>query len=192
VPLAYTSTDVAYIALTIFLVASGLGIGYAFFRLGGTFAQLTSFIGGTEKELLPVINKTGGTVDRVNHQLDKLDEATDSAVDAVEAVDQAVRAVSFAVKTPVKKSAGAAAGISHGFATLRAKRDFRAAKKSAKEAAARREADLEEELRKARGTHPAPPPPAEPPPPPPAPVIPRPEPAVSPPPGGIFEPRSDD
>jgi uncharacterized protein YoxC len=189
VPVAYTASDVAYIALTIFLVASGLGIGYAFFRLGGTFSQLTSFIGGTERELLPVINKTGGTVDRVNHQLDKLDEATDSAVDAVEAVDQAVRAVSFAVKTPVKKSAGLAAGVSHGFATLRARRDFRAARKSAKDAAARREADLEEELRKARGTHPAPPPvvtpsPPSPPPPPPAP-------ASSPPPGGIFEPRDD-
>jgi uncharacterized protein YoxC len=190
VPLATTSSDVAYIALTIFLIASGLGIGYAFFRLGGTFARLSSFIGGTERELLPVINKTGGTVDRVNHQLDKLDEATDSAVDAVEAVDQAVRAVSFAVKTPVKKSAGAAAGLSHGFATLRKRRDWRAAKKSAKEAAARREADLEEELRKARGTHPAPPPPPSPTPPPAA-APPPPEPAVSPPPGGIFEPRSD-
>ena len=184
-PAAYTSSDVAYIALTIFLVASGLGIGYAFFRLGGTFSRLSSLIGGTEQELLPVINKTGGTVDRVNHQLDKLDEATDSAVDAVQAVDEAVRAVSFAVKTPVKKSAGAAAGLSSGFATLRRRRDLRAAKASAKEAAARREADLEEELRNARGTHPAPPPP-------PAPAPPaEPETVVSPPPGGIFEPRSD-
>jgi uncharacterized protein YoxC len=187
VPLASTASDVAYIALTIFLVATGLGVGYAFFRLGGTFAQLTSFIGGTERELLPVINKTGGTVDRVNHQLDKLDEATDSAVDAVEAVDQAVRAVSFAVKTPVKKSAGLAAGLSHGFATLRKKRDFRAAKRSMKEASARREADLEEELRKARGTHPRTPET------PPVVVTPAPPPtpaAGSPPEGGIFQPDS--
>ena len=156
-PLAYTSSDVAYVALTVFLIATGLGIGYAFFRLGGTFTRLSSLIGGTEQELLPVINKVGGSVDRVNHQLDKLDEATDSAVDAVEAVDQAVRAVSFAVKTPVKKSAGLAAGVAHGFATLRARRDWGAAKRSAKEAAARREADLEQELRAARGTHPKPP-----------------------------------
>jgi len=192
--LATSASDIAYIALTIFLIASGLGIGYAFFRLGGTFAQLTSFIAGTERDLLPVITKTGGTVDRVNHQLDKLDEATDSAVDAVQAVDEAVRAVSFAVKTPVKKSAGVAAAVSSGFATLRAKRDFRAARKSAREAAARREADLEEELRKARGTHPAPPPPAAAPPPPapPPPPYTQPEPATSPPPGGIFEPRSED
>jgi len=186
VPLAFTSSDVAYIALTVFLVASGLGIGYAFLRLGGTFQRLSSLIGGTERDLLPVITKVGGSVDRVNHQLDKLDEATDSAVDAVEAVDQAVRAVSFAVKTPVKKSAGAAAGVSHGFAALRARRGWGAAKKTAKEAAARREADLEEELRSARGTHPAPPPVS----PPVTATAPRPSPespSAIPPEGGIFE-----
>jgi uncharacterized protein YoxC len=186
VPLASTASDVAYIALTVFLVASGLGIGYAFFRLGDTFAKLSSFIRGTERELLPVINKVGGSVDRVNHQLDKLDEATDSAVDAVEAVDQAVRAVSFAVKQPVKKSAGAAAAVSNFFATLRARRNLGAAKRSAKEAAARREADLEEELRRARGSHPRPPAP----PPPPVEPTPPPAPATSPPEGEMFERES--
>jgi hypothetical protein len=151
VPLAYTSDEVVDLALTILLVLAGLGIAYVCFWLGTVLQRTAHFIGGTEQELLPVINKVGGSLDRVNHQLDKLDDATDSAVDAVDSVDQAVRAVSFAVKTPVKKSAGLAAGLSHGFATLRARKDFGAAKRSAKEAAARREADLEQELRKARG-----------------------------------------
>ncbi len=66
-----------------------------------------------------MINKVGGSVDRVNAQLDKLDQATDSAVDAVEAVDEAVRTVSFAVKRPVQKLAGFSAGVSHGWASLR-------------------------------------------------------------------------
>jgi len=154
--LAYTATDVAYVALALFLIVVGLGIGYAFFRLGGTFARLSSFINGTERDLLPVISKVGGSVDRVNLQLDKLDEATGSAVDAVGAVDEAVRAVSFAVKRPVQKTAGAAAGISHGFATLRARRGWGAAKASAKAAAAQREADLEDELRHGRDSSTAP------------------------------------
>ena len=110
---------------------------------------------------MPVINKVGGSVDRVNSQLDKIDPATDSAVDAVEAVDEAVRAVSFAVKRPIEKLVGLAAGASHGFATLRKRRSVSAAMESAKEATARREADFEAELQKA---HPpqssAPPPPA--------------------------------
>ena len=71
-----------------------------------------------------MINKVGGSVDRVNAQLDKLDTATDSAVDAVEAVDEAVRTVSFAVKRPVQKLAGFAAGVSHGWSSLRTRRSW--------------------------------------------------------------------
>jgi uncharacterized protein YoxC len=145
---AFSASDVAYLALAVFLVAAGLGIGYAFFRLGATFQRLSSFISGTERELLPVITKVGGSVDRVNTQLDKLDQVTDSAVDAVEAVDQTVRAVNFAVKTPVRKVAGVSSGLAHGWATLRKKRSWRSAVDSAKEATARREKDLDEELRR--------------------------------------------
>ena len=86
-------------------------------------------------------------MDRVNAQLDKLDTATSSAVDAVEAVDEAVRTVSFAVKRPVQKAAGLTAGVSHGFASFRARRNWRDAVEEAKGAAARRERDLEEELK---------------------------------------------
>ena len=144
---AFSPSDAAYLALAVFLLVVGLGLGYAFLRLGGTFGRLSAFIRGTELELLPVISKVGGSVDRVNTQLDKLDQATDSAVDAVEAVDQAVRSVSFAVKRPVQKVAGLASGVTHGFAALRARRNFGDAVKSGKEAARRREADLEDELR---------------------------------------------
>ena len=104
--LAFSFGDLADLALAVFLVAVGLGLGWAFLRLAVTFDRLSSLIRGTEREVLPVINKVGGSVDRVNAQLDKLDIATDSAVDAVEAVDEAVRTVSFAVKRPVQKLAG--------------------------------------------------------------------------------------
>ena len=143
-----SASDAAYIALAIFLLVVGLGMGYAFLRLGETFGRLSSFIRGTERELLPVISKVGGSVDRVNAQLDKVDQATDSAVDAVDAADQAVRAVSFAVKTPVQKLAGLASGMSHGLATLRTKRSVSEAVERAKEASRRRQADLDEELRR--------------------------------------------
>jgi hypothetical protein len=146
--LGFSATDAAYVALAIFLVAVGLALAWAFLRLAGTFDRLSSFIGGTERELLPVINKTGGTVDRVNNELDKVAVATDSAVDAVDSADRAVRAVSFAVRTPIKRLVGLSAGASHGWASLLARRDWRRAMETAKEAAARREADFEEELRR--------------------------------------------
>jgi uncharacterized protein YoxC len=144
---AFSFGDLASLALAIFLVAAGVGLGWAFLRLAVTFDRLSSLIRGAEREVLPVINKVGGSVDRVNAQLDKLDTATDSAVDAVVAVDEAVRSVSYAVKTPVQKLAGLSAGASHGWASLRTRRNWREAVDEAKAAAARRERDLDEELK---------------------------------------------
>ncbi|MGZ4291553.1 MAG: hypothetical protein ACXVQQ_03055 [Gaiellaceae bacterium] len=144
---AFSYGDLAHLALAVFLVAVGLGLGWAFLRLAVTFDRLSSLIRGAEREVLPVINKVGGSVDRVNAQLDKLDTATDSAVDAVVAVDEAVRSVSFAVKRPVQKLAGFTAGASHGWASLRARRGWSASVAEAKAAATRREQDLDEELK---------------------------------------------
>jgi hypothetical protein len=148
---AFTWSNAADLALAFFLVVVGLGLGWALLALAGTLTRLTTLIRGAEAEILPVINKVGGSVDRVNGQLDKLDQATDSALDAVDAIDQAVRAVSFSVRRPVEIASGAATGVAHGFATLRARRSWRAAVASAKEASARRRADLEAELRRKPG-----------------------------------------
>lgn len=145
---AFTWTDVADVALAFFLVVVGLALAWTLLALSGTLQRLTSFIGGAQDEILPVIGKVGGSVDRVNAQLDKLDLATDSALDAVDAVDQAVRAVSFSVRRPVEAVAGLASGLTHGAATLRRRRQWRAAVESGKEAAARRRTDLAAELRR--------------------------------------------
>ena len=147
--LASTSGDVLNYALALFFVASGLGLAYMLIRLGGTFQRLSSFIRGTERELLPVIEKSGGTVDRVNRELDKLDTVTDSAVSMAGSADTAVRAVSTAITAPVKKVSGFAAGVSHGLSAFRSRRSASEAMNVAKEAARRREAELDEELRRA-------------------------------------------
>lgn len=152
--IAFAWNDLADLALAVFLFAVGLSLGYAFFRLGGTLGRVSTFIKGTQDELLPVINKAGGTIDRVNAQLDKMDLVTDSAVDTAQSVDTAVRAVSFAIQKPVLKVSGLAAGIAHGAAAFRVERDLRSAVERAKEAAGQREAELEEELRRADETRP--------------------------------------
>jgi hypothetical protein len=148
---ASTAGDVVRYALAGFLVAVGIALGLALLWLAGVLRRVSSFLKGAEQEILPVINKVGGSIDRVNGQLDKLDSATDSAVDAVQAVDAAVRTVSFGVRRPVEKLVGLSSGVSHGFATLKTRRNWRAALESAREASARREADFEEELRKTDG-----------------------------------------
>jgi uncharacterized protein YoxC len=152
--LAVTAGEVANYALAAFLVAVGAGLAYAFLRLGGAFGRLSSFIKGTEEELLPVIHKVGESVDKVNGQLDKVDQVTDSAVDMADSVDTAVRAVSMAIARPVQKVSGLAAGVTHGAASLKAHRDWSEAVRTGKEAAARRERDLADELSAADGKTP--------------------------------------
>jgi len=147
--LASTAGDVLDYALAFFFVGGGLALAYMLVRMGGTFARLSSFIKGSERDLLPVIVKAGGTVDRVNDQLDKLDVVTDSAVSMADSADTAVRAVSTAITAPVKKVTGLAAGVSHGVAAFRARRDVGEAMHVAKNAAAKRESELDEELHNA-------------------------------------------
>ena len=144
--MTFTWTDLAYLALSVFLLALGIAGAYALVRLGDTFKKTSSLISGTEREVLPVIEKVGGTVDRVNAQLDKVDVMTDSAVDAVDSADTAVRAVSWAVTKPVQKVSGFVTGLSYGASTLAKQRDWRSAVQAGKEAAARREQELDDEL----------------------------------------------
>lgn len=124
-------SSLGWAGLAFFLIVVGVGLGYMLLRLGGALGRLSSFLRGTEQELLPVIAKVGGSV---------------------ESVDTAVRAVSFAVTTPVKKATGWTAGLRHGAASFKVSRDWRTALDEAKKAAARREADLVDELRRT-GTH---------------------------------------
>jgi uncharacterized protein YoxC len=152
---AFSAGDAAYWGLAIFLVLLGVGSIFALFKLGRLFDRVSSLVQGTERDALPVVVKTGGTVDRVNYQLDKLDTVTDSAVSMADSADTAVRAVSTAITTPVEKVSGFAAGIVHGVSSFRKSRSFSEATEAAKDAARRREQDLAEDLRVAGRTPPS-------------------------------------
>jgi uncharacterized protein YoxC len=147
VPLAdFETIDVLWIALSAFLVLVGLALAYMLVRLAATIRRVASLVQGLEQEVLPLINKAGGTVDRVNAQLDKVDLVTTSAVDAADSLDTAVRAVTIALTRPVTKVSGLAAGLAHGLAALRMRRNVRGAYESGRAAARRREQEIQEEL----------------------------------------------
>ena len=147
--LSSTAGSVAYVALAFFLIAIGLTLGYAFLRLAGVLGRVSSLVKGVEQELVPVINKAGGSIDRVNDQLDKLDVVTDSAVDAVESIDSGLRSVAGAVKLPARKLAALSAGLVYGFASFKVEHDFAAAMAAARFAAEERENRFAEEYRSA-------------------------------------------
>jgi hypothetical protein len=176
---ASTAGDAAYWALAIFLVLLGVGSLIALVKLGQLFDRISSLIRGAERDALPVVVKTGGTVDRVNYQLDKLDTVTDSAVSMADSADTAVRAVSTAIATPVEKVSGLASGIAHGLSSLKKTRSPSEAMDSAKDAARRRQEDLAQDL---RGAGPTPPTSERPTPTPQPPPEPKPDPWPKPPP----------
>jgi hypothetical protein len=146
-PLAFEAIDALWIGLAVFFVLVAVGLTYLLVRLGGTVGKLTSFLDGLEREVLPVINESGGTLQRVNAQLDKADLITDSAVDIADSADTAVRAVSFAITRPVMLVAGLAEGVAHGFASLRVRKSPKKAYETGREAAKRREEEIADELR---------------------------------------------
>jgi hypothetical protein len=96
-----------------------------------------------------VITKLGGTLDRVNTQLDKVDVMTDSAVDAVSTVDLGVRRVTTVVTRPVQALAGLFTGARHATSAVRSGAGWRDAVATGRAEAARREQDLADELRQA-------------------------------------------
>lgn len=148
-PLAdYQAIDVLWIALSAFLVLVALGLTYVLVRLGGTVGRVSSFLEGLEREVLPVINQAAGTMERVNAQLDKVDRMTDSAVDIADSADTAVRAVTLALVRPVQKISGLAEGIAHGLASLRVRKSPRGAYQDGRTAAARREQEIADELKR--------------------------------------------
>ena len=70
---AFTWEDLWRLALAVFLFAIGLSVAWFFVRLAETVDRLSSLIKGTEESVLPVVDKVGGSVDRLNVQLDKVD-----------------------------------------------------------------------------------------------------------------------
>ena len=154
-PLAdFTAIDVLWICLSVFLILVGLPLAYLLVRLAASAVRLTALLRGLEESVPPLVDRVGGTVDRVNVQLDKVDRVTDSAVDAADAADTAIRAVSLAITRPVQKVSGLAKGVSHGASALFAGHDLKTAVAAGRDAAARREQEVAEELARAEQRRP--------------------------------------
>lgn len=115
-------SDVLKLALSIFLVLTGVGLAYLFLRMAGVFARLGVSVTRVTDEVVPILNKTQTTVDGVNLELLRVDEIMKTAVGATKGAERTVQTVSGAVTAPVRKLTGFAAGAREAVATLRARR----------------------------------------------------------------------
>jgi len=115
-------SDVLKLALSIFLILTGIGLAYLFLRMAGVFARLGVSVTRITDEVVPILNKAQTTVDGVNLELSRVDEIMQTAVGATKGAEKTVQTVSSAVTAPVRKLTGLAAGAREAVATLRARR----------------------------------------------------------------------
>ena len=115
-------SDVLKLALSIFLILTGIALAYLFLRMAGVFARLGVSLTRITDEVVPILNKTQSTVDGVNLELARVDEIMQTAVGATKGAEKTVQTVSSAVTAPVRKLTGFAAGAKEAVATLRARR----------------------------------------------------------------------
>ena len=115
-------SDVASLALAIFLVLVGVGLFYLFFRLGGLFGQLDNSVEEITDETVPILTRVQVTVDEVNAQLGHVDEIMTTAVSATKSAEQAASTVSKAVTAPARALSGVTASASEAPRPLKARR----------------------------------------------------------------------
>ncbi|MFN8111448.1 MAG: hypothetical protein U0Y82_16650 [Thermoleophilia bacterium] len=117
-----SSSDVLKIALAAFLVITGVGLGYLFFRMAGVFQRLTLTLGAVTQEMVPILGKAQITMDGVNQQMGHVDAIMVTAVNAAKGAEKSVTTVSAAAVAPVRGVAALAAGVKEGWATFMARR----------------------------------------------------------------------
>jgi hypothetical protein len=115
-------SDVASLALAIFLVLVGVGLFYLFFRLGGLFGQIDESVGEITDETVPILTRVQVTVDEVNAQLGHVDEIMTTAVSATKSAEQAATTVSKAVTAPARALSGVTASASEAVRSFKARR----------------------------------------------------------------------
>ena len=93
------------IAIGIFFVLAGVGLGYACLRLAGLFGQLTVMVGDVDREVVPILNRLQTTVDEVNSELGKIDEITGSVVNVTGTLEHTTSAMQSAISAPIKAAA---------------------------------------------------------------------------------------
>jgi hypothetical protein len=123
--------DVLKLALSIFLIVTGLGLAYLFLRMAGVFQRLGSALTRITDEVVPILNRAQTTVDGVNLELARVDEIMKTAVGATKGAEKTVQTVATAITSPVRKVTGLAAGAREAVATLRARRAAEAADRAA-------------------------------------------------------------
>lgn len=113
-----TAGEFMDIAIGVFFLLVGAGLGWAFFRLANVFSQLTTTIHDVSQPAVSILTRFQTTVDEINSELGKIEEITGNVVGVTETIEHTAAALGSAVSTPIKKFGALSAGVSESVSTF--------------------------------------------------------------------------
>jgi hypothetical protein len=106
------------ICIGIFFLLFGAGLLYMLLRLAGVFNRTTSILTDVNTEVIPLLTRVETTLDRVNAELDQVEEITTSAAQIIKIAETTLTAVHGAMATPIKKFAGLSSAVTEGISSF--------------------------------------------------------------------------
>jgi len=113
-----TASEVFYYALAFFFVVVAVALAYALFRVGNVLGRADKMLEDIDREAVPLLRKSGETLDGVNGSLQNVDEITRDVADMTDKVNGLVSAVDSALQTPAKKAAAFGSGVQHAVSSF--------------------------------------------------------------------------
>ena len=106
------------ICIGIFFLLFGAGLLYMFLRLARVFDRSTNILADVNTEVIPLLTRVETTLDRVNGEMDQVEEITTSLAKMIKIAEVTLTAVHAAMATPVKKVAGLSSAVSEGISSF--------------------------------------------------------------------------
>jgi hypothetical protein len=106
------------IAIGVFFILFGIGLFYMLYRLGGVFTRTTKILADVNTEIIPMLTRVETTLDRVNGELDQVEQITTSVASIAKVAESTTTAVHEAVSKPIKKIAGLSSALTEGISSF--------------------------------------------------------------------------
>lgn len=106
------------ICIGIFFLLFGAGLLYMLLRLAGVFTRTTNILTDVNTEVIPLLGRVETTLDRVNAELDQVEQITTSAAQIIKIAETTLVAVHSAMATPIKKIAGLSSAVTEGISSF--------------------------------------------------------------------------
>jgi hypothetical protein len=106
------------ICIGIFFLLFGGGLLYMLLRLAGVFGRATNILTDANTEVIPLLTRVETTLDRVNAELDQVEQITTSMAKIIKIAESTLTATHEALASPIKKVAGLSSAVTEGIASF--------------------------------------------------------------------------